>query len=182
MNTVEYQAEWCAADNEGYLWFAGTGILVYNDEQWDHYNFGYYLEFVFVDSRGNRWFGGSRSGKRSDLIFLSPGKVQSPPTGIKENKATTLDNFDLSISPNPSNPQSTINYRVPETGKVSIEIYNLLGQKVITLLPEIVKTPGKYSINWNGKDRNRIAVSSGIYLCLYRYNNKRKVVKFTVLK
>jgi len=158
-NIHDFQAVSCAIDMEGYLWF---------------------FNFVLVDSKGNRWFGGN---DKSYIVRLPSGKLSSTKLIPKrEDNKITIKEEKIIISPNPVNLYATINYNTRENGIVSIDIYNVLGQKIKTLLPETERPPGEYSINWNGKDRNGTTVSSGIYLCLYRYNDKSKVVKFTVLK
>ena len=67
--------------------------------------------------------------------------------------------FSLSQNyPNPFNTTTIIHYTVPSTQPVSIVIYNILGQRVATLLHE-VKQAGKYSVSWDASN-----MSSGIYL------------------
>ncbi len=64
--------------------------------------------------------------------------------------------------PNPFNPTTTIYYELAENSHVTISIYNLLGQKVKTLLDERVNS-GSHQVFWNGKDEHNKFVSSGIY-------------------
>jgi len=64
--------------------------------------------------------------------------------------------------PNPFNPKTTINYELPITNYVKLSIYNLLGQKVATLVDKR-QTPGSYQIEWDASD-----FASGIYY--YRIN------------
>jgi endoglucanase len=67
-------------------------------------------------------------------------------------------NFELRQNfPNPFNPSTTISYLLPERAKVNIEIYNPLGQKVITLF-DGVASAGVHSVTWNAHN-----YSSGIY-------------------
>ncbi|MEW5925150.1 MAG: T9SS type A sorting domain-containing protein [Candidatus Zixiibacteriota bacterium] len=65
--------------------------------------------------------------------------------------------------PNPFNPQTIISYDVPVATHVSIEIFNILGQKIVTLVDE-EKVPGSYEVIWNGNDYAGQRVASGIYL------------------
>ena len=65
--------------------------------------------------------------------------------------------------PNPFNPETRISYQVPKTSLVKIEVFNLLGQRIKTLVNE-EKSPGTYQINWNGMDDQGKSVVSGIYL------------------
>jgi len=64
--------------------------------------------------------------------------------------------------PNPFNPTTTINYQLPETGHITLKIYNLLGQEVICLIDE-VKDAGYYTAIWNGLDKFGNQINSGIY-------------------
>ena len=60
--------------------------------------------------------------------------------------------------PNPFNPSTTISFSIPEKSEVSIQIYNMLGQKVYTLVNENLEA-GKYSYNFDAS-----AISSGTYI------------------
>jgi hypothetical protein len=64
--------------------------------------------------------------------------------------------------PNPFNPSTTITYAVPTAGMIGLDIYNVLGQKVRTLLHE-VRPAGTWQTVWNGMDDTGKLVPSGIY-------------------
>lgn len=64
--------------------------------------------------------------------------------------------------PNPFNPSTTIAYSLPTYGKVRLDIYNIKGQLVKTLLDQGMEA-GLHSAVWDGKDMNNKAVASGIY-------------------
>ncbi|MCH7618894.1 MAG: T9SS type A sorting domain-containing protein [Candidatus Marinimicrobia bacterium] len=64
--------------------------------------------------------------------------------------------------PNPFNPSTTIAYDVPAASNVSINIYDMLGRNVITLVNE-QKNAGSHTVEWNGKNSSGIQVTSGIY-------------------
>lgn len=65
--------------------------------------------------------------------------------------------------PNPFNPETTISFSLAEPGDVTIEIYNLRGQKVKTILNQYLDK-GHHQIVWNGKNESNIPVGSGLYL------------------
>ena len=69
--------------------------------------------------------------------------------------------------PNPFNPSTAIAYDVNELGNVKIEVFNVKGQKVKTLVDE-TKGAGTHSVTWNGLDDNGNDVTSGIYF--YKMN------------
>lgn len=83
---------------------------------------------------------------------------------VKENPTTLPTKFMLSQNyPNPFNPSTTIEYALPSSGNVRLEVFNVLGQRIKVLVSES-QTPGKYSIKWNGNSDNGRNVSNGIYI------------------
>jgi hypothetical protein len=64
--------------------------------------------------------------------------------------------------PNPFNPNTLIKYAIPKQSNVTIDVYNILGQKVVTLY-DGEKPPGFYSITWNSLNAAGSTVASGIY-------------------
>ncbi len=71
--------------------------------------------------------------------------------------------FSASNYPNPFNPETTISYNLPKAGDVSVQIYNLKGQLVKTLINE-VQAQGYQKVIWKGNNNQDKQVSSGIYL------------------
>jgi hypothetical protein len=70
--------------------------------------------------------------------------------------------------PNPFNPSTTISFLTTEgTENTEISIFNIRGQKIRTLVDEILPA-GKHSINWDGKDNQGAACASGIYFSQLR--------------
>jgi hypothetical protein len=65
--------------------------------------------------------------------------------------------------PNPFNPGTTIQYRLPQSATVSLIIYNLKGQAVRSLL-KTDETPGEHSVRWNGENERGERVPSGVYV------------------
>jgi hypothetical protein len=70
-------------------------------------------------------------------------------------------------SPNPFNPATTIAFELPQSADVDVAVYNLVGQRLRTLVREN-KAPGRYQVVWDGKDDSGRDVSSGVYF--YRYH------------
>ncbi len=83
--------------------------------------------------------------------------------------------------PNPFNPETTIKYGLNKGGKVRIDIYNLLGQKVKTLVNED-QSAGYHSVVWNGKDNNNRNVASGVYFYKMKSVGYNKTAKMILMK
>jgi flagellar hook assembly protein FlgD len=71
--------------------------------------------------------------------------------------------------PNPFNPSTTIEYVVSQAGEYELSVYNLLGQKIRTLLSSQL-TAGDYRAQWDGRNDTGQKVGSGIYF--YRLSGK----------
>ena len=84
--------------------------------------------------------------------------------GIDENFQSIPQRFSLHQNyPNPFNPSTLIRYDLPQNAIVELNIYNVLGQEVKTLVNEIQEA-GYKSIQWDGTNNTGVWVSSGIYL------------------
>ena len=83
--------------------------------------------------------------------------------------------------PNPFNPMTRLDYLLPRRSDVSIRVYNMLGQEIITLL-EQEQSYGKYSVLWNGLDKSGKQVASGVYFTELRAGSIRKTRKMLLLK
>lgn len=89
--------------------------------------------------------------------------ILEKPTLAEEEEAATPGSFVLFQSyPNPFNNQTVIKYSLPEPTKVSLVIYNVLGQRVKTLVKE-TRQSGLFNLTWDGKDEDGVDLSSGIY-------------------
>jgi len=83
--------------------------------------------------------------------------------------------------PNPFNPTTTIMFAMPEAAKATIEIYNILGQKVKTLYADNLKA-GIHTVQWDATDNHGNQVSAGVYIYRLSTNNVSKTKKMILLK
>ncbi|MDP8202583.1 MAG: right-handed parallel beta-helix repeat-containing protein [Candidatus Tenebribacter burtonii] len=83
--------------------------------------------------------------------------------------------------PNPFNPSTIINYSLKENSKVSLNIYNIKGQKVKQLVSDQLSA-GQHSIRWDGIDDNGKNVSSGIYFYKLKTKGYVKTKRMVLLK
>ncbi len=104
--------------------------------------------------------------------------------------ATLVDNAENELPqhfelyqnyPNPFNSSTTIKYQLPEATSVKLDIYNLLGQRLRTLVDQF-QMPGSYSINWDGTDDFKQLVTSGVYLYQLRAKNLSMTNKLILLR
>ena len=97
--------------------------------------------------------------------------------GLGEDSENIPAEYSLGpLSPNPFNPTLFINYSIAKDGPVSIEVFNLLGQRVAKLLDAELKT-GKHSIQWNASK-----FSTGLYLIKLESGDYQSVQKALLLK
>jgi len=90
--------------------------------------------------------------------------------------------FEISQNyPNPFNPVTNIEYSILSKSHVSIEVFNILGQRVATLVDE-EKAAGDYRVNWDGFDSDGKKVSSGIYLYHFRAGDYAESKKMVMVK
>jgi len=82
------------------------------------------------------------------------------PTSIEAEETQIDSTFDIDVSafPNPFNPVTTINYKLPENGHVTMKVFNILGENVAELINKDIDA-GSHAITFNGS-----ALSSGIYI------------------
>lgn len=64
--------------------------------------------------------------------------------------------------PNPFNPVTMIEFGLPQNTHVRLEVYNVLGERITTLVDRFLPT-GQYNITWDGRDYTGKGVASGLY-------------------
>ncbi|MEW6051724.1 MAG: T9SS type A sorting domain-containing protein [Candidatus Zixiibacteriota bacterium] len=90
--------------------------------------------------------------------------------------------FELSQNyPNPFNPVTTIEYSLPERNHVVIEVYNVIGQKVRTLV-NCEEPAGSYSVLWDGISSSGETVSTGVYFYRFQAGTHVETKKMLLLK
>ena len=84
--------------------------------------------------------------------------------------------------PNPFNPETNIKFYLPSEQEVQLEIFNILGQKVTTLIPRQMMNKGFHSAMWDGTGVQGDNVSSGMYIYILRSGNQVKTKKLILLR
>jgi arabinogalactan endo-1,4-beta-galactosidase len=97
------------------------------------------------------------------------------------NSKTAHDIHLLKNYPNPFNPFTIIEYQVNRKTSVNIEVANSLG-KIIRQIENNERSPGKYTVEWDGKNEKGEPQSSGIYFIRLRTNITTKTIKALLIK
>ena len=97
------------------------------------------------------------------------------------NDATPLKTALESNYPNPFNPETVISFTIESSGNVCLEIFNIRGQKIKTLLNEF-KDKGHHKKTWNGIDDSGNLVGSGIYFYRMMTEDYISVKKMILMK
>jgi hypothetical protein len=101
---------------------------------------------------------------------------------VSRIEAPLPEDFELSQNyPNPFNASTRIGFALPEPQQVSLDIYNISGQKVGTLVNGHLEA-GRYDIIWNGTGEEGTAVSSGVYFYKLRTDSRDMTRKMSLIK
>jgi hypothetical protein len=92
-----------------------------------------------------------------DRFTFNPTVVLSVPNGEVPKTYVLYQNY-----PNPFNPSTTIRYQLGTQSKVTLKVFNVLGQEVMTLVDGVANS-GVYHVRWDGKNNFGLGVASGVY-------------------
>ncbi len=131
-----------------------------------------------VDSLTFIWTNGLREKAFNLNVNTSYQAVEgSGLIGIKSISSEIPESFTLSQNyPNPFNPSTTIKFSVPQTGIVSLKIYDVTGKETAVLVNELLK-PGSYSFDFNAS-----GLASGVYFYRFIANGFTDVKKMILIK
>ena len=99
-------------------------------------------------------------------LILDVYNIFNPPfvEQYKKQQSRLLEGFALHQNyPNPFNHETTIRFSVENPTNVQINIYNIFGRHIITLIDEY-KSAGEYQVSWNGRNTQGQTVQGGVYI------------------
>ena len=104
-------------------------------------------------------------------------------TGVKGQSKNMPVLYKLNQNyPNPFNPTTQISYNIPSRSQVTLTIYNMMGQKVRSLVSNKMQEPGSYSVQWDSRNDQGQVVPSGVYLYKIQASHFTATKKMVLLK
>ncbi|MGH7450786.1 MAG: FG-GAP-like repeat-containing protein, partial [bacterium] len=151
-----------------------------------HFGFG---NATLIDSLKVEWPSGNVDFASNVPVnrFITITEGSGITTDVKENGSAPPADFALSQSyPNPLrasafNSATTITYTLPKSTQVILSVYNVLGQRLVTLVNR-AQEAGSYTATWDGKDAKGQILSSGIYLYKIETNSFAQTKKLVLTK
>ncbi len=186
-----YTSDFRSVDGEGHTW----KVRVYGDRSAASLTFKGIsrlpdeFEAYLLDPKGNVYFeleddeayafGIGEESFREFEVVIGPEAY----LGEEISRFRPLpQNYDLSQNyPNPFNSGTFVSYELPKSCRVSIEIYNVLGQKVATPV-DTFSGPGYFSITYDGKNDLGEELASGVYLYVLRVGGSKIARKMTLIR
>ena len=121
---------------------------------------------------------------------LSQSQIDLIAQWIDEGAASSLSTTDVYMPkeytlhqnyPNPFNPSTVISFSLDKEEFVSIDIYNMTGKHIISLMNGKKKV-GTHNINWNGRDKNDALIASGQYFYQLRTSSSSTFMKMLFIR
>ncbi|MDR3667580.1 MAG: fibronectin type III domain-containing protein, partial [Ignavibacteriaceae bacterium] len=111
------------------------------------------------------------------------GAFNSKITSIQQNNSKTIPtSYKLFQNyPNPFNGQTIIKYQLTDRGWMTLEVFDILGRKIRTLVNEF-QLPGEFTLRWDGKNDNGKMLASGVYIYRMRIGTFVSSKKLMMLK
>lgn len=103
------------------------------------------------------------------------------PVSNNDSEQILANDYQLTNYPNPFNPQTTISFVLEKTESVKLEVFNIKGQRVKTILNRSLN-PGKHNYIWEGTDNQDNNVSSGVYLFRLEAGRESQIKQCVLIK
>ena len=160
----------------GYL---TSGFNIYLDGEYQTTLSSMILEYSFPDLiEGNTYVAGVSALYGTEETVIINLEFIYDPVGMEEE--IPISQIQIINYPNPFNPETKIVFNLPKEGNVKLEIYNIKGQKVKTLM-DAYSCKGHFEIMWRGKDENNKQVASGEYITKLKLNGEEIVARKMLL-
>lgn len=138
--------------------------------------------YRILGTLGQPFIGVAKNSANVNRVGFWYLQVEVITTAVEETPNNVPQEFRLQQNyPNPFNPTTTIKYHLPKTSKIKLVVYNLLGQRVATLVDE-QQPAGIYAVQWQGKADTGREVASGVYLYRLETEDFVRVKKLALMR
>jgi hypothetical protein len=122
------------------------------------------------------WYAGEDYGTPNNGFHI--GYATEPPDALEENDSNRYPNEFILIQnyPNPFNPKTNIEFSIPKSEFVMLQVYNMLGEEVASLVLEKLAA-GNYKYNWDAGE-----LSSGVYAYRIQVGEFQQIKKMILIK
>ena len=165
------------SEDQGTTWSVNVAISPLFDPNIGYPNqnkMGDYFDMVSDDRYAHVGWANTLNGEQ-DAYYTQI----DPITVLSVEGFTSTNDFNFVNYPNPFSESTTIAFSIAEATNVTVDIFDVLGNKVSTLLDDTVQ--GHQQISWNGTNNNGAKVNSGLYFISLETANHR-VVRKVILK
>jgi len=141
---------------------------------WYHINASYYdtMKYYFTFKDSSLWF-------NKTISPLYSFSVETGVAGLQLQESYSL--YLAYVLPNPIRNSAEFRFGLSKEGQASLDIFNVLGQRVKTLVKGFLSA-GNHTVKWNGCDDNGKKVSSGVYVYRLTAGDKTFTRRFTVIR
>ena len=112
-----------------------------------------------------------RGEQHPSQLKMVIGKQEFVHEKVTQFQAIPVDYVLCQNFPNPFNPSTTIRYGLPKEAKVTLKIYNILGEEVVTLVKDELTKVGYHVAIWDGRNQAGRLAANGIYFILMQSGN-----------
>ena len=170
-------------DENNVLWLGGDGLaslhnglyteyVEYLDEHNTIHHLLPHIQDVEIDTDGSIWASSSSSYSKGIYHFYNIPLM----TSVEDKTDENTDMITITVAPNPANPNTTISYSLPDRMSVSLAVYNITGQKVATLVDNVM-TAGMHTASFDGAH-----LASGVYFYHFKAGDVVKTGKIMMVK
>ncbi len=149
---------------------------------------GYYY-VISTNECDSIWYDDKLTWEEADLVYVAmpsetPGVNFNMPSAVEEPDHVDIvpRRFHLQQNyPNPFNPRTEIEYTIQRPAQVTLDIFNILGRKVKTLIRGH-QPSGSYHLTWDGRNEEGKTVSCGVYLYRLQVDGDSEAKRMLLLK
>lgn len=178
-NGTNYFDIWLRSDGpqsgEAHVWFDDIGVIEWED--WQAFN----PAITFPTPNDYYWIQIRTDVETYDATVSYEEMIYNPGTVVDYSMKNDFPYVLFQSFPNPATSSVTIRYQLSATSGVTLQMYNVLGQQVRTLVNK-TQTPGLKSAIWDGRDNQGRKLGAGVYFCRLQTAGFKQSQKIVWLK